>query len=77
MRPMAQITFEFNDHTTQPMPHVWDVKAKGCQSKGMSQPMGCQGNEMSKQYRGSQSGNFGGETMRQNWRQDSTLENDM
>ena len=44
------------------MPHVWDVKAKGCQSKGMSQPMGCQGKGLSKQYRGSQSGNFGGET---------------
>ena len=39
----------------------WDVKAMGCQS----------------QYRGSQSGNFGGRPMRQNWRQDSTLENDM
>ena len=34
----------------------WDVKAMGCQS----------------QYRGSQSGNFGGRPMRQNWRQDST-----
>ena len=39
----------------------WDVKAMGCQS----------------QYRGSQSGNFGGRPMRQNWRQDSTSENDM
>ena len=73
---MAQITFEFNwSHNTTCL---------GCQSKGMPKQrdvtangdvkaMGCQSNigDPSLVTFG------GGRPMRQNWRQDSTLENDM